>query len=103
MIIDSKSLSLAEASELMEQVKEGEQNEEMLQFIKNFSKISSKEAKSLREELEKMDLIKIKAEHITKIIDLLPEDEVDVSKIFVDSNLNKEEVERILEVVKKYR
>jgi DNA-directed RNA polymerase subunit F len=100
MITNLKPLSLAESAELIEDT---EDKVEIKTFIKKFSKISEKDAKSLTEELEALESMRIKADHITKIIDILPEDLEDVAKIFVDTNLNKDETESILELVKKYK
>ena len=101
MIIDLKPLSLAESEALIDESEEDKQ--EIKTFIKKFCKISEKDAKKLREEIEGLESMRIKADHITKIIDVLPEDAEDVTKIFIDTNLNKEEIEGILELVKKYK
>lgn len=101
MITNLKSLSLAESEVLIDESEEG--RKEIKAFIKKFVKIEEKDAKKLREELLKLDSIRIKDEHITKIIDVMPEDAEDITKIFIDTNLNKEEVEGILQLVKKYK
>ncbi|MEK6919134.1 MAG: DNA-directed RNA polymerase subunit F [Nanoarchaeota archaeon] len=100
MIIELKPLSLTESEELIDDSQEDKK--EIKAFIKKFSKISEKDAKKLREELESLESMRVKSEHIAKIVDILPEDAEDVAKIFVDTNLNKEETEGILELVKKY-
>lgn len=96
MIRETKSLSLAEASRFIEE-------EELKAFIKKFTKIKPEEASKLREEIEKLGNIKIKEEHITKIIDLLPEDTQDAAKIFTDVSLEENEISQIIEIVKKYK
>ena len=100
MIIELKPLSLTESEELIDDSQEDKK--EIKAFIKKFSKISEKDAKKLREELESLESMRVKSEHIAKIVDILPEDAENVAKIFVDTNLNKEETEGILELVKKY-
>jgi DNA-directed RNA polymerase subunit F len=99
MIIDMKPLSMAEAREIIENT---EDEKEIVPFIKKFSKIDPKEAKKLRQELSEIGLMKLKDEYAAKIVDLLPEDAVDLNKIFVDVSLEEEEINKILEVVKKY-
>ena len=47
-----------------------------------------------------MDLLKLKREHLVKIIDLLPEDSSDLNKVFTDVSLNEDENNKILELVK---
>lgn len=99
MIIDLKPLSMAEANELAEAA----ENEEITGFIKKFAKLNAKEAKELRKELEDSEIMKIKDEHIVKILDTLPEDAVDLNKIFIDVSLDEDEITKILDIVKKYK
>ena len=68
---------------------------------KKFLKTKQAQAKKIKEELEKLDLLKMKREHAVKIVDLLPEDASDLNKIFTDVSLNEDETNKILEIVKK--
>ena len=96
MINDMKALSMAEAGEYIEA-------EELSSFIKKFVKTKPKEAKEMRGEIEKLGDIKIKDEHIAKIVDLMPEDQQDIAKIFSDVSLDEQETSQLLEIVKKYK
>ena len=96
-----RMLSLAETKEIVETIDKEEK--EIKVFLKKFIKLEIKEAKELRKDLENLGLIKVKEEHITKIIDLLPEDPSDVNKIFVDVSLDENEINKILEIIKKYK
>ena len=100
MIKNTIPLSLVEAKEL---IKDDEEKSELKAFLKKFAKLDLKDAKKLKEELENSGIIRIKAEHIAKIIDFLPEDASDVNKIFVDTSLEENETNKIIEIVKKYR
>lgn len=100
MIIDMKSLSMTEASEIAAASSTEEQ--EIISFIKRFVKLNEKDAKALRVELEELGLAKIKDEYLVKIIDLLPEDASDLNKIFVDVSLDEDEIHKILDITKKY-
>jgi len=102
MIIETKPLSLAETKEIVE-TSGDEGEEEIKSFLKKFTKLDIKKAKQLREELEGLDIMRMKDEHIVKIIDLLPEDVSDINKIFAEVSLEENEINKILEVVKKYR
>ena len=53
--------------------------------------------------LTKGMLLKIKNEHIVKIIDLMPEDASDLNKIFTDVSLTEDETKKILEAVKQFK
>lgn len=98
MIIKQDPLSLAEVKEMV-----GEGNEEVEKFAKSFTKMKPETAKKFKEDLEKLAILKLKTEGIVKIIDILPEDASDLNKIFIDTNLDEDEINKILEVVKKYR
>ena len=101
MIKNNQSLSLAEASEYLKKRKDAEVD--VMGFIKNFTKASPKEAKELRKKLEELNLMKINRDHISKLIDLLPENKRDLSKIFPGINLEEDETNKILETIKKFR
>lgn len=104
MIKETNALSTVEAIDLLESMDvEDDKKKDIKGFFKKFIKLDGKEAKKLREELEKLEIIKIKTEHIVKIIDILPENSSELNKIFVDISLNEDETNKILEIIKKYR
>ena len=96
-----RALSLVEAKEIVETI--NKEDKEIKVFLKKFSKLEFKKAKELRREIEELGLMKVKEEHITKIIDLLPEDSFDMNKIFADISLDENEINKLLEIVKKYK
>ena len=81
MIIKKEPLSMAEVLDYVKKSKE--ENTETTGFLKKFVKLNIKESKELRKKLEALELIKVKTEHIVKIIDLLPENAEDLNKIFI--------------------
>lgn len=99
MILNKKALSMSESNEYLDK----DSGTEIKGFIKKFIKIKLDKAKELRKKLEELDLMKIKEEHIAKIIDLLPETAEDLNKIFSDVGLDEDENKKILETVKEYR
>ena len=101
MIKTSEPLSLAEAQEF---IKDSEETSpEIREFVNNFKKLPVEDAKSLRKKLNGLDLIKVKADHISKIIDLLPESKEELNKIFVDINLEEDETNKILDTIKEFK
>ena len=100
MITKNNALSIAEISEF---VKKDNLNEEFMKFIKNFAKLPAKQAKELRKNLEELELMKVKPEHLVKIVDLMPEDKEDLNKIFADTGLDEDETKKILDAVKKFK
>jgi DNA-directed RNA polymerase subunit F len=93
-------LNLNEVEDLLKDIPENPKKTEMEDYLKKYLKTDDKKAKKIKEELEKLDSIKIKKEHIVKITDLLPSDASDLNKIFVDISLNEDETNKILEIVK---
>ena len=100
MIKNNEVLNLLEVEEYVK--KDGE-NQELIKFIKGFSKIKPKEAKELKKKLEGLELMKVKPEHIAKIIDMIPEDQEELNKIFVSVSLNEDETKKILDTVKEFK
>lgn len=99
MIEQSHSLSMSEAVEFVQ----GEEHSEIKGFIGKFIKLSLKDAKALREELEKMDLMKVRPSHISKMIDLLPESKEELNKLFTDVSLEEDEITKLLDTIKQYK
>ncbi|MEK6741866.1 MAG: hypothetical protein AABX91_02000 [Nanoarchaeota archaeon] len=94
-------LSMAEATEYLGEEKESEA--ELKKFIKRFVKLDDKDAKKMKVKLESLNLIKVKLEHIAKVIDFLPEDAENLNKIFTDVSLDEDESKKILDVVKEFK
>lgn len=100
MILDRQPLTLNETEKILESISDSDKKEEAKIYLKKFLKTKPERAKNIQEELEKADLLKLKGEHIVKIIDLLPESASDLNKIFTDISLNENEINKILEIVK---
>ncbi len=97
MIRESKPLSMAEAKEYLEK-----SQEDMKGFIGKFTKLSPTQAKDIRKQLEELNLMKLNEKHIVKVIDLLPQTNEEINKIFVDVGLDEEEVQKVTDVVKQF-
>jgi DNA-directed RNA polymerase subunit F len=93
MIHKNEPLSMAEAFEYAKDAN-------TLKFIKRFTPLKLEKAKELRKKIEKLDLIKLNSGHISKIIDLLPEDKESLNKILVDVSLDENELGSILDTIK---
>ena len=103
MIKNMRPLDMFEAKKILGSLEETEKIKQVDVFIKKFLKIKTEKANKLKEELKNLELLKLKEEDIVKIIDLMPEDVLDLNKIFVDVALNEDETNKILETVKKYK
>ena len=100
MILDRTPLNMNEVEEILKDLPDSDKKQEMEVFLKKFLKAKTARAKKIKEDLEALDSIKIKREHIVKIADMLPEDVSDLNKIFIDVSLNEDENNKILEIVK---
>lgn len=98
MITERKPISMAEAEQYLK-----EDESDLIGFIRKFTTISSKDSEEMRKEIEALDNMKLKPEHIVKIIDTLPENSEDLNKIFSDLSLDENEANQIFEIVKKYK
>jgi len=99
MIKDQKALTYSEVIEL---IGDGEKATKVKTFLKEFYKMKSADAKKLKEELEALNLIKMKEEYIVNIVNFLPQDASDLTKVLADVSLDQEEINKILDVIKKY-
>jgi len=99
MIINRESLSMVEAEEY---TKDNENAIELNKFIKKFARLDLKKAKELRKKLLELNLMKMKPDHASKIIDILPETAEDLNKVFADVGLDENETQKILETVKEF-
>ncbi len=104
MITETKALSISEMLELLESAECDEERKKTLKsFFKKLNKLSYKDAIKLREDIEKLDFLKVKSYHIAKIIDNLPQDASDLNKIFSEESLNEDETNKLLEIIKNYK
>ena len=99
MIISTKPLSLAEVRSLATNL---EEKKSFNEYLKKFCALDIAAGNKLNNELHALNNLKIKEEHIVKVIDILPRDAEDVHKIFSDVSLDEEEVNAILGIVAKY-
>lgn len=99
MIKETKPLSMAEAAEF---VKKKDSEIDMGTFIKKFVKLNPKKTKELRASIEGLDLMKVSDKHISKLIDILPENKEEINKIFTDIGLDEDETNKLLEEIKKF-
>ena len=97
MIKNNEPLSMGEVMNYVE--KDGE----TYKFIKNFTKLSFKEAKEFKKKLEELELMQLKLPQIIKIIDLMPDNKEDLNKIFVGVSLDENETNKILQTIKEFK
>jgi len=98
MIKNIEPLSMAEATEYL---KDSEGSEtEVRGFIKKFTKLKPEKAKEIRKRVRELDFMKVREEHISSIIDTLPENTEELNKIFKEASLDEDEANKILTILK---
>lgn len=101
MIRYREPLSMTESLEYIEDKKDSEAD--IKKLIKKFAKLKPEEAKKMREKLSSLGLLKLKQEYISKVIDIMPEDQDNLNKIFTDVSLDEDESKKILDAIGEYR
>jgi len=100
MIKERKPLNIYETLETIDSLKETDRSKDLKIFIKKFSKTTPAKAKKLNAALEALDIIKLKNSDIVKIIDIMPENAVELNKIFTEVSLDADETNKILDAIK---
>ena len=96
MIIDKTALTLSEVKDF---VKDLEEKKDLKDYLKKFES-QKKNGSGIIDKLKALDNIKIKEDHMIKIVDFMPRDSEDLNKIFTDVSLDEKESNEILEIVK---
>jgi DNA-directed RNA polymerase subunit F len=109
MIKSIDPLSLVEVREIISESsredkdeKEENNSKKIASFAKKVTKLKGNDAEKLKKEINDLGILKMKPAYLVKLIDILPRDAEDVRKIFIDVSLDQNEINQILESVKKY-
>ncbi len=106
-VTNEEPITIEEAKKILERRKnEGDLSYEQnitYEYLKKMSKLSDKKVEELRNALQEIEILKPR--HIVKIIDILPDTEEEVKLIFEKetTNLKKDEIAKIVEIVKKFK
>lgn len=100
MIKERTPMTMYEVKELAESLKETDKTKDIIAFVKKFGELDEKKAKKLKQELENLELIKLKRADIIKIVDILPENAIELNKIFTEVSLDADEISKILDAIK---
>lgn len=95
MIKNTEPLSMAES---LEHIKDKDTSK----FIKEFVKLKPEKAKELRKKLQSLELIKLNEMHLSKLIDYLPEDKEELNKTILNTHLDEDETNKILQTIKEF-
>ncbi len=98
-------IPISKVKEILEKIEEkGYEQKLAYEHAKKFSKLDAKKAEKLVKELSSLEMRKLKDDQIIKIVDILPKDIDDLKVILAKSKMqfNEEEMQKIIEIVKKY-
>lgn len=105
MIHKLKPLTMAETKEIVSNIKSEEETQrikDVNSYLKKFLKLTPKKAFELKDELSKLEIMSLKEENIVKIVDFLPQDAEEIRKVCLGCSFSEEEINKILEIVKKF-
>ena len=108
-ILNEKPVTIYEVKEKLNEIKKRDKelsfrSKKTEEYINNVVLLKEKKANELMEELSKAKLEKLKIRHIVKIIDVIPKDTDGLKILFTNEPiaLKQEEIEQIVQIVKKY-
>ncbi len=106
-IINKEALSLAAMSESLKNLekRDGELNfraKKVKEYIEQIKPMSAKEAKAFEEKLTKLDVPRLKSQHVAKLVDLHPRDMDTLKALFSTEHITikNEDLEKILTLLK---
>lgn len=109
-IEDKKTLSMAELKQELARIKKrdedfGLRSARTAEYLKMFVELKQKQAADLKKKLEKLNITRLKQEHIDKIVDLMPLTKEDLKVILqgFDISFSAADNEKILEAVKSFK
>lgn len=100
MIKERKAKAMYEVKSIIENLKETDRIKDTLIFIKRFESLKAEKAEKLKKELFALDIIKLKESDIIKIVDIIPENAIELNKITIEANLDADETNKILNTIK---
>lgn len=89
-------------TEVVTSVGDSDKGDAIKKFIKNFKLLNAEKTEEMKEELKALDLIRLKDEHIVKIVDFVPTTASELNKVIIEVSLDQDEVNKILDVTKKF-
>jgi DNA-directed RNA polymerase subunit F len=108
-IISEEAINIVDLKKDLDKIKKrdeevGFRTNKTIEYLQDFVKLKPTDAKKLYEEIEKLDIPRLKDVHINKVIDLMPST-VDELKIILQGytlTVTKDSMQKIIDVVKKY-
>lgn len=108
-LLSERPISLSEVKNIIESNKKEKKElnfreNKVIEYTNLFCRIKPKESAQLKEEISGLNIARLKERHITKIMDILPEDVEALKGVFAgeELTLKSEDLNKITEITKKY-
>jgi len=106
-ILDSKEVTLSEVKEILEMpsdIEMGFEQAKTLEYAKKMAKLDKEKAEEMIAELMR-EVAKLNRAKSVKIVDLMPRKKEEIDQIFSKEtySLTEDEINKIIEIVEKYR
>jgi len=105
-VIERKPVPIALVKELLAKVKEKNHEQKItFEYASKFAKVSKEDAEKIREELKEAGIPRLKEKHIIKIVDIMPKTVDEIKALFAkeEITISKEDMQKILDILAKYR
>ena len=107
--MSSTPMNLTELNSKLEKIKERDKelnfrSNKTKEYLEQFLSLSKKEAEEMKDRLLKLDIPRLKEEHINKIIDLLPIS-IDSLKVILQGytvTVNQDNLKKIVDIVREF-
>jgi DNA-directed RNA polymerase subunit F len=100
MIKDRNAVAMYQVKEILASTKESDKSKAVNQFIEKFMKADEAKSKKLKEAIEALGIIRLRPADVIKIVDVLPENIIELNKIFGETSLETDEATKILDTIK---
>ncbi|MEM4264093.1 MAG: hypothetical protein QW666_04355 [Candidatus Woesearchaeota archaeon] len=108
-ILNETPVSAAEIKEELKKIKDRDKElnfraQKTEDYLNQMVQLDAKKAKELKEKLEKLNIPRIKEQHIAKILDIMPTTDKDVTVVLQGYaiTITKENAKKIADVVAEY-
>ncbi len=104
--LERKPVPIAVVKELLGKLSERNHEQKLaFEYASKFAKLDAEQARALIEELKNANIPRFKDKHIVKLVDIMPKTADEIKAIFAKEELalSKEDIQKILDILAKYR
>ena len=105
-VIKEEPITMAELKDELKAIKKRDEElnfraEKTEEYLQQFSSLKKKDAKDLCKKIEELDIPRLKAEHIVKIVDIMPKTADEVKSILQGYTItvSKDNLKKIADVI----